>query len=93
MKKNQFAEYEAFKCRCGEGAYIGMTRFDEDTEDIEVNITSTKLMWRDRFKHAWRSLVHGESESWNVIADRTELIEALSQFAPAGRPAEPTDGG
>ncbi|HEY5248707.1 MAG TPA: hypothetical protein VIJ15_09715 [Dermatophilaceae bacterium] len=87
MKKDQFAEYEAFKCRCGEGAYIGMTRFDEDTEDIEVNITSTKLMWRDRFKHAWRSLVHGESESWSVVADRTELIEALSQFAPAGRPA------
>jgi len=93
MKKDQFAECEAFKCRCGEGAYIGMTRLDEDAEDIEVNITSTKLMWRDRFKHVWRSLVHGESQSWNVIADRTELIEALSQFAPAGRPAESREVG
>lgn len=87
MKRHQFAEYEAFKCRRGEDAYIGMTRFDTETEEIEVNITTTKLLWPDRFKHAWRSLVHGESESWNVIADRTELIEALRQFAPASRPA------
>jgi hypothetical protein len=86
MKKHQFAEYEAFMCRCGEDAYIGITRFDTETEEIEVNITTTTLVWSDRFKHAWRSLVHGESESWNVIADRTELIEALRQFAPASRP-------
>jgi hypothetical protein len=93
MKKHHFAEYEAFKCRCGEDAYIGMTRFDKDTEDIEVNITTTKLMWPDRFRHAWRSLVHGESESWNVIADRTELIDTLRQLAPSVRPAESTEGG
>jgi hypothetical protein len=87
MKKHQFAEYEAFKGRCGEDAYIGMTRFDTEIEDIEVNTTTTKLLWPDRFKHAWRSLVYGESASWNVIADRTELIEALRQFAPAAGPA------
>jgi hypothetical protein len=87
VKKHHMTEYEAFKCQCGEYAYIGMTRFDEETEEIEVNITTTKLMWSDRFKHAWRSLVHGESESWNVIADRTELIDALRQFAPAVKPA------
>jgi len=35
----------------------------------------------------------GKSESWNVIADRTEPIEALRQFAPASRPVAPAQGG
>lgn len=86
-KLNQKQQYDneshIFKCWCGEHSYLEVSKFDEDTGDIEIYLTQHPSSLFERLRLAFMSLRGLEitTSSSVIIAeeDVKELIKALKQ--------------